>query len=761
MEKQMEVGDGVFGKPLHVSRTEWTFITIMLVGLVVFIPYYFFESQLQIEHVSYTSTLFIHSTLELLNISIALSIFFYGWNVARVTNSPILLLVAFCFLGVATFDILHTFSYEGMPFFVASTMQTSIWFWLLARMIEAVGLIYALFFLKSHNVPLTAERSTIWAIIGFLLIVIISFFVLTYSQYLPVLFVEGGGTTTFKNGIEYIIVFIHTVAIVIFGVCYRQQKNIIYLSLIGACFYLILCGLMATEYVSIYLDSTIVIHVFKVIGYSFILVAFYHGSIKIPLENKKMAETKLQDVQSELELLFENSADAIVIYQKDLSIIRCNDGFKNMFGYEEDSTFTVASIIPDELMEEFHEMLNKLDAGVPIVNFQTKRQRQDKKKMIDISITTSTIKSNGQILYAAILRDISEQKKTEFEIVKARRELQETMALHNGIIFKVKKVDDRFIHTLIDGKLLRSNDVSPENMIGKELRHFLFEEYVEVIETHYKKAWNGEECVFQIKFREIFVFLLHLQPMYHDGEICEIIGTCSDITTAIKTEELLRKTEKLSVVGELAAGFAHEIRNPLTTIKGFLQLVNKQSDNINNEYMTIMLNEIDRLEIITNEFMAVAKPEIVHFQRVDMNELILKVNRFLKPQALLNNIELVTEHNTNMPYVYADVNQLRQVFINIYKNAMEAMPDGGEVMTIISVTEDDCVTISVIDQGCGIPAHIIPKLGEPFYTLKEKGTGLGLMVTKKIIENHKGNLEIDSKENVGTTMIIKIPVFKG
>ena len=221
-------------------------------------------------------------------------------------------------------------------------------------------------------------------------------------------------------------------------------------------------------------------------------------------------------------------------------------------------------------------------------------------------------------------------------------------------------------------------------------------------------------------------------------------------------EELLRQTEKLSVVGELAAGFAHEIRNPLTTIKGFLQLIKKETDEKNLEYMSIMLNEIDRLEMITNEFMVVAKPQVANYQKEDLQLFTEGVISFLSPQALLKNVEMAMFVKQDIPFVYCDRNQLKQVLINIYKNAMEAMSNGGKITTEMSI-EGRFVTISITDQGTGIPESLIPRLGEPFYTLKEKGTGLGLMVSRKIIESHQGSLIIKSKVNVGTTMIIKLP----
>ncbi len=489
-----------------------------------------------------------------------------------------------------------------------------------------------------------------------------------------------------------------------------------------------------------------------------VIAVLFLGYVVLSFFKRLEEETDTRSIDNELELLFEHSGDAIVVYRKDLSIVRSNYGFKQMFGYTDEDDLTVASLIPADLMIEYRGLLQQLDKGVPVINFQTKRKRKDL-AIIDISISTSMIKRGGETLYAAILRDITEQKQAEAEVIKARKELQEAVELHNGIIFRVRREHGRFIHPLIDGKLLRMQNISTQSLIGKELIDFLPIKYTTELESYYEKAWGGKEQVFQMKFMD-YTFLLSLFPKYESGQVIEIVGTCSDITTAIKTEELLRKSEKLSVVGELAAGFAHEIRNPLTTIKGFLQLIQQSSKSVNQEYMSIISNEIDRLEMITNEFMAVSKPEAIQYQKENVHELILKVNRFLKPQAILNNVELCVEQEVETPYIYADKNQMRQVFINLYKNAIEAMTDGGKIITNIRISNDGMVSIIIKDQGCGIPAHLIDKLGEPFYTLKEKGTGLGLMVTKKIIDSHYGFMDIYSMEQVGTTVTVTLPLYK-
>jgi PAS domain S-box-containing protein len=228
-----------------------------------------------------------------------------------------------------------------------------------------------------------------------------------------------------------------------------------------------------------------------------------------------------------------------------------------------------------------------------------------------------------------------------------------------------------------------------------------------------------------------------------------------DMTEKKQTEDLLRNSEKLSVVGELAAAIAHEIRNPLTTLKGFIQLIKKDYPSF---YLDIMGDELERIEEITSEFLYLAKPLAVEIKAVSIRELLEQVMILLTPLAALNNIQLLIEEDGDLPMITCKVNEIKQVFINLIKNAIEAMPSGGEIVVTGRLEGEDTFLFSVIDQGIGIPKDRINKLGEPFYSLKEKGTGLGLTICKKIIQNHNGDISFYSKLGEGTVVHLTLPL---
>ncbi|MEH6995402.1 ATP-binding protein [Neobacillus drentensis] len=244
--------------------------------------------------------------------------------------------------------------------------------------------------------------------------------------------------------------------------------------------------------------------------------------------------------------------------------------------------------------------------------------------------------------------------------------------------------------------------------------------------------------------------------MGEDLSIEQIVIISRDISERKKSEEILLQSEKLAIVGELAAGVAHEIRNPLTTIKGFVQLY-KQEDN-SVEYRELLLNELERIETITSELLSLGKPLAIKRGRLNIRELIENTLDLLSPQVSMNNIQFILSVEDSPIFITCDKNQLKQVFLNIIKNAMEAMNEGGEIHISLRRSSDDECIISFQDMGCGIPEELLPRLGEPFYTLKEKGTGLGLMICHKIIKQHSGSISYQSKVNEGTLVEISIPL---
>ncbi|WP_217595103.1 PAS domain S-box protein [Cohnella sp. GbtcB17] len=311
------------------------------------------------------------------------------------------------------------------------------------------------------------------------------------------------------------------------------------------------------------------------------------------------------------------------------------------------------------------------------------------------------------------------------------------------------------------------------------------------------------------------------------GEIVGIASISRNITERKATEEMLRRTEKLSMVGQLAAGVAHEIRNPLTTLRGFVQLQQK-TGRITPVHLETMLSELDRINFIVGEFLVLSKPQAIRFQLIDIRAIMRETVALLEAQAIMNNVQFELREAGELPSLNGEPNQLKQVFLNVLKNGMEAMPDGGtlrigiwaerhgeaageeaetgegnaagagdtisgrasidegaaargsaaeteaaaaretgitsadaEAMSGMAVrsdpTEEDSILIVIEDEGFGISEEELKHLGEPFYSNKASGHGLGLMVSQQILAGHRGTIRYKSALGQGTRVEIRLP----
>ncbi|WP_404428685.1 ATP-binding protein [Sutcliffiella horikoshii] len=246
-------------------------------------------------------------------------------------------------------------------------------------------------------------------------------------------------------------------------------------------------------------------------------------------------------------------------------------------------------------------------------------------------------------------------------------------------------------------------------------------------------------------------------PLFHgDGRRKALVTIGRDISSLKKTEQLLVTKEKLSVVGELSAGIAHEIKNPLTSIKGFIQLI-QRSGKANKNHVEMVLSEIDRINDIVSELLVLSKPQTKELTLIPILEVLQYVIKLVGNEATINNISFSIKDIGHNMMVRGDKNNLKQVFINLIKNSMEAMPNGGTIMITGLPETDGRKSIQVKDDGIGISSSNMDNIGNPFFTSKEKGMGLGLTITKKIIEEHQGTIRIDSKEGNGTTVTIDLP----
>jgi two-component system, sporulation sensor kinase E len=227
----------------------------------------------------------------------------------------------------------------------------------------------------------------------------------------------------------------------------------------------------------------------------------------------------------------------------------------------------------------------------------------------------------------------------------------------------------------------------------------------------------------------------------------------------------VQQNNRLATIGQIAAGTAHEIRNPLTAIRGFLQVIgHKMKENGQQKehgYIDIMLREISRISSLVGEFLMLSKPRHLNVQSVNVTKVFNDILPIIKNEALLYNIDVMIKRQlTTIPMIEADGELLKQVFLNVSKNAIEAMKDGG-LLTIRLKTNEKRkhVVVEIMDTGPGIPPHVLEKIYEPFFTTKENGTGLGLPICRQILREINGEIKIESGPK-GTKVKVYLPLIK-
>jgi signal transduction histidine kinase len=244
-------------------------------------------------------------------------------------------------------------------------------------------------------------------------------------------------------------------------------------------------------------------------------------------------------------------------------------------------------------------------------------------------------------------------------------------------------------------------------------------------------------------------------------EIGLIRGLSRQCTVVLENSELfdrLKERDRLQALGEMAAGLAHEIRNPLGAIKGAAQLLDP-GDSIEDEqaeFVQVIVEEVDRLDTVLRQFLDYARPSTGAVDRVDVNRAVERVATLVRTEATEPPLDVKLDLAEQVPAVLMDPSQLQQILINLARNAREALPDGG-TLTLSTATVGDTVEIRVADDGPGIPDSVRRNLFVPFFTTKREGTGLGLPISQRIVEKHGGAISVRSRLGSGTTFVVRFP----
>ncbi|WHX30220.1 PAS domain-containing sensor histidine kinase [Brevibacillus agri] len=478
------------------------------------------------------------------------------------------------------------------------------------------------------------------------------------------------------------------------------------------------------------------------------------------ISDRKRIEKALRQTETKYRLLIDHTQDLVTIFDETLQRIYVSPSIEQQLGY------SPAELVSPGSLEITHPEDFPLLLAKQREIFQTKQPvflelRSRHKNGAWISFETRGIpmvQEDGTVKNIMFVsRNVTERKVSEAALSRIKKE-SKIIAEHTDDLILITDKHGEIVHLSPSYERVTGTSqhagpmcfqcVHPEDVerVREQFHDLVRTLEPRTCEFRYRSA-HGDWIVLEAKGAPILTDC---------GECDGFIIVSRDITERRNNELLLRQAEKLSVIGELAAGIAHEIRNPLTSLKGFIQLL-KPTLSEQQMYADIMLSELDRINFIVSELLVLSKPHNVQIKSLSLVSLLENVLTLLASESNLKNIPIHTSFEY-APVISGEENQLKQVFINIVKNALEAIDGHGEIMLATSAKADQEVLITIADNGCGIPEELIPKLGDPFFTTKENGTGLGLMISSKIIKDHGGHLEIASKRNEGTTVKITLPI---
>jgi len=382
--------------------------------------------------------------------------------------------------------------------------------------------------------------------------------------------------------------------------------------------------------------------------------------------------------------------------------------------------------------------------------------------------------SNQNISKKEMLDELVKKEETIYRLTQELEDVKNFMesiiqSIGSGII--ITGIQDTVTYINRAGE--RILGYSKDELVGKSFGIFSLREKQSMVHSLLnnpddldtrKEGWMRRKD--KVEFPVGFTINNHLSVR---GETLGKIVIFRDMTNVFKIQEEILRMDRLVSLGKLSSGIAHELRNPLAGIKTTAQALSEEmsKDDSRREYLNRITKEIDRLNDLLKTFFSFAKPQKLNLMDCSVKDVINEIIPFLFKEIADQGVRFVETYHPQLPKIKVDKNQMYQVFLNLFLNAIQAMPNGGELKIEVSPTvsysqdgaRQNFIKIVISDTGKGIPPNIIHRIFDPFFTTKPKGIGLGLSITYQIIKKHGGTVKAESKLEKGTSFIINLPVI--
>jgi PAS domain S-box-containing protein len=495
------------------------------------------------------------------------------------------------------------------------------------------------------------------------------------------------------------------------------------------------------------------------------------------ITERKKFERELKKSEEKFRNLFERVRHGLFISTREGRFLDCNQAMLEMAGHGDKEEFLRIDIAKDLYVnpEDRRKFQKLIEQQGFVKDLEVEFKRRSGEKMTVLLTAHVKRDEEGRIIgYEGLNIDISDRKRMERELKEANEFLMNL----------IEDSVDGIIVTNMNGDILIFNkgaeDIlgyKAEEVVGKMNIRSIYapgvaKEVMEKLKSP-EHGGAGKLVSFPIFHRrkdgEMIEGDLSASLIYdeHGNEIASI-GIFKDLRERLRIErelqkmrEVLLQSEKLAAMGRLTSQIAHELNNPIFGIMNTLELLKTEipPESKRRRILELSLSEIQRLSEMLRNMLSFSKPEEEARKQVNLNELVEGILLMMERQMRESNIKVETDFDQGVPSVMASTNQMRQVMLNMFKNAKEAMPNGG-TLTVRTLKEDQNVLVHIQDTGVGIPEEIRNKIFEAFFTTKQKvkGVGLGLSVCYGIIKDHGGEIKVESEEGKGTTFMISLPI---
>jgi two-component system sensor kinase FixL len=464
-----------------------------------------------------------------------------------------------------------------------------------------------------------------------------------------------------------------------------------------------------------------------------------------------------------LRAIVESSDDAIIGKTLDGTIVSWNAGAQRSYGHTAAEAVgqPIGLIIPEDRREEQQRILEEIRAGRRVASHETVRVTREGRR-VPISLTVSPIlDGDGRVVGAsAIGRDISESKRVEAAL---RSSQERYRSIIDSAVDAILVIDRRGRIEEFNVAAERMFGFASQEVVGCNVNMLMPQPYHDEHDRYIGRYLaSGEKHIIGIgrevtgRRKDGSAFPLHLSvgEMVIDGEM-KFTGILHDLTARVQLESQLREQAALTRLGEMAAVVAHEVKNPLTGIRGAVQIIGSRlpAGSRDAEVIKEIVSRIDALNDLMKDMLLFARPPQPRLTSVDPVPIVTTVVGLVREDAGARQVSIDVEGES--PAIHADAELLKLSLQNLLLNAVHAVQGKGAIRVVIGAADGMC-TIAVVDSGPGIPPEVREKLFTPFFTTKSRGTGLGLSTAKRFVEAQNGSIAIDCPPAGGTTVILTL-----